>query len=158
MKKVALFVVAVAAFLALVSPIKAASTATGATVTTFPVDVHIENPCGETIHAVGELQNVVQIFTDAAGVTHIVVTVTFQGVSATGDVTGTPYVWASAARSSALGTYPNGPFVVSATSTSRLVALGSAETGYLVHSTFHLTINPDGTVTVSFQRFSIDCE
>jgi hypothetical protein len=159
MKKLRFVVASVFAALSAVAFAPSAS-ADGTVITRIPVDANYGNFCGETIHAVGEVQFRVTTTTDASGGTHVVAGFNYVHVTATGNVTGARYVWAFSGvdNSFNLANYPDGPLVFAATSTSRLVALGGGTGGYLAHSTFHLTINANGTITVNFDNFSIDCK
>ena len=39
----------------------------------------------------------------------------------------------------------------------KIIGQGEGQNNLLVHETFHITVNPDGTVTAFFDKASVQC-
>ena len=78
------------------------------------------------------------------------------GSDLVGSVTGDAYRATGVTQSSFHGSLENGLYTTTYVNNFRLIGPGPGN-NYLVHETFHLTINAKGDVTVDHDLFSVDC-
>jgi len=79
-----------------------------------------------------------------------------QGISGTGETTGAKYQATGVTLESFKNSLQNGQANFTFVNNFRIIGQGPGN-NFLVHETLHLTINADGTLTVSHDNFSIDC-
>jgi len=80
-----------------------------------------------------------------------------QGISGTGETTGTRYNATGVTQQSFKSSLQNGQSNLTFVNNFRMIGQGPGN-NYLVHETMHITINADGMVTVLHDNFSIDCK
>jgi hypothetical protein len=79
-----------------------------------------------------------------------------QGVVGTGLLSGITYQGTGASQI-AIATPSSGSFVITVINTINFIAPGATANSLLVHATFHVTVNPDGTVTAAIDNLSVTC-
>ena len=79
-----------------------------------------------------------------------------QGISGTGETTGAKYQATGVTLESFKNSLQNGQANFTFVNNFRIIGQGPGN-NFLVHETLHLTINADGTLTVSHDSLSIDC-
>jgi hypothetical protein len=79
-----------------------------------------------------------------------------QGISGTGETTGASYQATGVTLESFKNSLQNGQANLTFVNNFRIIGQGPGN-NFLVHETLHLTINADGTLTVSHDNFSTDC-
>jgi hypothetical protein len=86
-------------------------------------------------------------------------TITFQpqGISGTGETTGAKYQATGVTQQSFKNSLQNGQANLTFVNNFRIIGQGP-ENNFLVHETLHITINANGTTTVSHDNFSVDCK
>ena len=129
------------------------------TVEDFPVDETDFVPCaaggaGEEVHLTGKIHVVIHSTLDGAGGAHVKLHASDQGISGTGLTTGDKYQ-----RTGATNIEFNAKvgFERSAGATFNWIGQGNGN-NFLVHVLFHVTVNPDGSVTALVDKFSIECK
>jgi hypothetical protein len=80
-----------------------------------------------------------------------------QGVSGTGETTGAKYQATGVTEQSFKSSLQNGQANLTFVNNFRMIGQGAGN-NYLVHETLHITVNADGTMTVSHDNLSIDCK
>jgi hypothetical protein len=80
-----------------------------------------------------------------------------QGISGTGETTGAKYQATGVTLESFKNSLQNGQANLTFVNNFRIIGQGPRN-NYLVHETLHITINADGTQTVSHDNFSVDCK
>jgi hypothetical protein len=80
-----------------------------------------------------------------------------QGISGTGDVTGTKYQATGITEDEFKGSLVNGQYQTTAVNNFRIIGQGT-DNNFLVHSVFHYTINANGALTSYVDNFSIECK
>jgi hypothetical protein len=80
-----------------------------------------------------------------------------QGISGTGETTGTKYQATGVTKESFKSSLQNGQANFTYVNNFRIIGQGPGN-NFLVHETMHLTINANGTATVFHDNFSIDCK
>jgi hypothetical protein len=121
-----------------------------------PLNQTVFNPCtGDFFLASGTIHIVLTQTADASGGFHFDVDVNVSDVTGVGSVTGATYqgvggFWL------AFNADPPFPFTVTATNVFGLISQGPSP-NLVVTATFHLTVNADGSVTSSVDRFSLAC-
>jgi hypothetical protein len=80
-----------------------------------------------------------------------------QGISGTGETTGTKYQATGVTQESFKSSLQNGQANFTYVNNFRIIGQGPGN-NYLVHETMHMTINANGTATVFHDNFSIDCK
>jgi hypothetical protein len=80
-----------------------------------------------------------------------------QGLSGLGETTGAKYQGTGVTEESFTASLQNGQFNSTFVNNFRIIGQGPGN-NLLVHENLHITINADGTVTVSHDNFSIDCK
>jgi hypothetical protein len=125
----------------------------------FPVDIFVFIPCanggaGETVHVSGNLHEVINITSDNAGGLHVKTHFQPQGISGVGLPSGDKYQ-ATGVTQDEFNTKvgQEETFI----NNFRIIGQGPGN-NFLVHETFHITVNANGSVTASFDHLSIDCK
>jgi hypothetical protein len=80
-----------------------------------------------------------------------------QGLSGTGETTSDKYQATGVTQQSFKASLQNGQANLTFVNNFRIIGQGPGN-NYLVHETMHITINADGTVTMSHDNFSVDCK
>jgi hypothetical protein len=80
-----------------------------------------------------------------------------QGISGIGDVTGDKYQATSGAELQFGGSLNNGQYGGTYVNNFKLIGQGRG-INYLVHETYHVTINANGTVTALLDHLSVECK
>ncbi len=109
---------------------------------------------GEEVVLTGDMHFLLAVTLDANGGLHVKDHYQFQGVSGIGQSTGDKYQAVGVSQ----GTF-NGKvgFTYTFVQNFRIIGQGPGN-DFLVHVTFHLTVNADGTTTVFHDNFTIDCK
>jgi hypothetical protein len=149
---IAVFSVAAAVFSFGLS--SAAQAATVSNVDT-PISFTSLSPCtSELIAFSGVEHDTLNMTFDNSGGVHVELHINFQNVSGTGLSSGTTYQLPSTLNQ----TYNAQPGLVETTTfTEPLIAPGPGNNLFL-HETAHITVNPDGTVTSSFDNSTVTCQ
>lgn len=80
-----------------------------------------------------------------------------QGLSGFGTVSGDKYQGTGVTQDQFKGSFQNGQFEQSFINNFRMIGQGPGN-NFLVHESFHLTINANGVVTAVHDNLSIDCK
>jgi hypothetical protein len=80
-----------------------------------------------------------------------------QGISGIGDVTGDKYQATGETEQQFGGSLNNGQYEGSYVNNFRIIGQGRGN-NYLVHETFHVTVNANGTVTTLLDHLSVECK
>jgi hypothetical protein len=142
---------------ALALPLAGAVGAAAETVTTVeqvPIAFVIPG-CGEPIALSGTLHVVTHITSDAAGGLHLASQSNPQGVTGENLVTGARYQGTGVGRFNT-NLPAGGASEFTAVDSFKIIGRGPTD-NYLVQSVFHVTINPDGTVTTEVVQGSVSC-
>jgi hypothetical protein len=143
----------------------AGASAAGAQATTVttnefvPVTLFAFVPCanggaGELVTLEGTLHVLTHVTIDDQGGLHVKQHFQPQGVSGTGLTTGDTYHGTGATQ-----TEFNATAGVEQTSINNFRIIGQGpDNNLLVHSTFHVTVTPDGDVTTVVDNFSVECQ
>ena len=130
------------------------------TVEDFPVDETDFVPCaaggaGEEVHLTGKIHVVIHSTLDGAGGAHVKLHASDQGISGTGLTTGDKYQ-----RTGATNIELNGKVGVEETAgaTFNFIGQGGNENNFLVHVLFHITVNPNGSVTAFVDILNVECK
>ncbi|SRR6266446_4484169 len=126
----------------------------------IPITLSVFVPC-----AAGGAGEIV----DLSGPLHVLLTFTIngnnlsgrqqfqpQGISGTGETTGLSYQATGLTATSFAGSLVNGQFTQTFINRFDIIGQGP-NNNFTVHETLHITINADGTVTVFFDDFSVEC-
>jgi hypothetical protein len=137
-----------------------ASASTVTTSTTFPISLTVFVPCaaggtGENVALSGNLHDLFTVTFDGNGGFHLYASDNPQGVSGVGLTTGNKYQGTGITLFDAQGT-AGGTSVFTFVNNFRIIGSGPGN-NLLVHENFHVTVNPDGTVTSFHDDFSITC-
>jgi hypothetical protein len=124
-----------------------------------PIDLVVFIPCanggaGELIEMTGPLHIVLNLTFDNAGGVHVKEHFQPQGLSGTGSITGDKYQGTGVTQdefNAKVG------FAFTYVNNFRMIGQGPGN-NFLVHETFHVTVNPNGTVTTIFDKLSVDCK
>jgi len=158
--RVALPLLTVLFSLMLATPAQA-SASTVTTSTEFPISLTVFIPCaaggtGEFVALSGDLHDLFHVTFDGNGGFHLDAQDNPQGVSGVGLTTGDKYQGTGVTRSDFNGT-AGGTIVYTAVNNFRIIGSGPGN-NFLVHDNFHITVNPNGTVTSSHDNFSVTCK
>jgi hypothetical protein len=107
---------------------------------------------------------------DLSGPLHTLVTLTINGnnfsevlhfqpqwISGTGETTGAKYQATGLTEETTTGSFQNGQF--NQTFVNRFDIIGQGHgNNFTIHETAHITINANGTVTVFFDNFGVECK
>jgi len=80
-----------------------------------------------------------------------------QGISGTGETTGLKYQATGLTRSSFKTSLQNGQATMTFINRFDIIGQGTGN-NFTVQETAHITFNADGTVTVNFDNFSVECK
>ncbi len=80
-----------------------------------------------------------------------------QGSTLVGETTGDVYRATGVTQGSFSGSLANGQYSETFVNNFRMIGPGPGN-NYLVHETFHITINANGDVTVERERISVECK
>jgi hypothetical protein len=80
-----------------------------------------------------------------------------QGITGTGETTGTKYQGTGITEQSFKSSLQNGQANLTFVNNFRIIGQGP-DNNFLVHETLHFTINANGVATVFHDNFSIDCK
>jgi hypothetical protein len=80
-----------------------------------------------------------------------------QGITGTGETTGLKYEATGITQQSFSGSLQNGQLALTFVNNFRIIGEGPGN-NFLVHETLHVTINANGTATVSFDNLTVDCK
>lgn len=136
-----------------------ASASTVTTSSVFPISLRVFVPCGvgfsgEYVDLSGNLHDLFHVTFDGSGGFQMDASDNPQGVSGVGETTGDKYQGTGITRFSGNGT-AGGTSVF--TFVNNFNIIGQAGNSFVVHENFHITVNPDGTVTSSHDNFSMTC-
>ena len=125
----------------------------------FSIAMQVYIPCaagglGETVFLYGNLHDVYHITYNSAGGYRLHYSYNPQGISGLGDITGTKYQATGITLGGSTGQLGYEETFVN---NFRIIGAGT-DNNFLVHETFHITINADGTVTASHDNFSVECK
>jgi hypothetical protein len=109
---------------------------------------------GEFVTLEGNLHVLTQVSSDGGGGFHVQQHYQPQGVTGVGSVTGDKYQATGITR---YGFTQKAGYTETYVNNFRIIGQGP-ENNYLVHETFHITINADGTVKTSVDHFTSDCK
>ena len=147
----------VAAISSLILPISAAVVTNDKTDLTLAVFI----PCadggnGEVVNLSGPLHTLVS-FTingnNVSGYFHFQP----QGITGTGETTGAKYQATGITQESFKSSLQNGQANLTFVNNFRIIGPGPGN-NFLIHESFHMTINADGTLAVFHDNFSVDCK
>ena len=119
----------------------------------------ISIPCanggaGEDVALDGFLHFLITETVDRNGVRHTTTHFQPMGIFGTGLTTGDSYQATGVTRETVIGTEP--PFEVTFVNNYRIIGQGTGN-NLLIQEIFHLTVNANGQLTVSFDHLSEDC-
>lgn len=80
-----------------------------------------------------------------------------QGISGTGETTGAKYQATGLTEEHFTGSFQNGQFNQTFVNRFDIIGQGPGN-NFTVHETAHITINANGTVTVLFDNFGVECK
>jgi hypothetical protein len=123
---------------------------------TVPLNVSFFNPCtGDLINFSGNIHFVVAETPDASGGFHFHFDDNVSGVTGVGIPSGTTYHGVGGGW---FEFNADPPFPVEATATNvfAFISAGSSP-NFVITATFHMTVNADGTIISSVNRFSLSC-
>lgn len=129
--------------------------------TSTPIVLSVFVPCaaggaGELIEISGFLHTQISLTIDKNGGVHASQQFNPQGVTGSGVTTGDGYNGVGVTRNS-MSTTASGVVVFTSVNRFDMVGQGPGN-NFSVHATEHLTVLPDGTVTVSFDNVSTTCK
>lgn len=147
----------VAVLAILIAPVNAAVEVNDQTEISFQVFI----PCadggaGEVVDLNGPLHTLISFTIDGnnvSGYMHFQP----QGISGTGETTGTKYQATGITKESFKSSLQNGQANLTFVNNFRIIGQGPGN-NFLMHETMHVTINVDGTGTVIHDNFSFDCK
>ena len=147
----------VAVLAILIAPVNAAVEVNDQTEISFQVFI----PCadggaGEVVDLNGPLHTLISFTIDGnnvSGYMHFQP----QGISGTGETTGTKYQATGITKESFKSSLQNGQANLTFVNNFRIIGQGPGN-NFLMHETMHVTINADGTGTVIHDNFSFDCK
>jgi hypothetical protein len=157
MKKTTIIISAVAALLISIMPAKAAIVDNESN----PILLSVFVPCaaggaGEIVDLSGNLHTLITETingNNVSGVMHFQP----QGISGTGETTGLKYQATGVTQTSFKTSLQNGQANMTFVNRFDIIGQGPGN-NFTVHETAHITFNADGTVTVFFDNFSVECK
>ena len=111
---------------------------------------------GELVNLSGPLHTLITLTingNNVSGTTHFQP----QGISGTGETTGDTYHATGVTKDTFKGSFQNGQYNETFVNNFRIIGQGSGN-NFLVHEVAHITVNANGTVTVSHDNFSAECK
>ena len=126
---------------------------------TFPISILVFIPCaaggaGELVEISGNLHALFHFTLDGSGGFHAKVHFQPQGVSGTGLTTGDKYQGTGVTQGTSNGKVG---FESTFVNNFRIIGQGPGN-NFLVHNTFHVTVNANGTMTAFVDNFSVECK
>jgi hypothetical protein len=124
-----------------------------------PLDLFVFVPCaaggaGEFVHLTGTLHILLVTTINSSGGFHSKYHFQPQGITGYGEITGAKYQGTGVTQ----GTF-NGRVGFEATDINNFRIIGQGPgNNFMIHSTFHITVRPDGTVTAFVDNFSVRCK
>jgi len=124
----------------------------------IPVDATVSVECaaggaGEQVHLTGEQKNVIHVTIDNAGGLHAKLHGNLQGVSGTGLTTGDKYQ-----ATGVINAEFNGKLGEEQTFVRNVHIVGQGNgNNSLIHVLFHITVNPNGSVTAFVDILNVEC-
>ena len=147
-------VLTVVAMLATLTPSALAAVITNES---SPFNETVTNPCnGDPIILSGTQRFMVAVTENPAGGILVINQGNLQDVSGVDEITGASYHFAAGSAMPTLDA-PSGTRVVIIPENQELIGQGSAP-DFRFHSLDHETLNPNGTVTMSFITFTTECQ
>jgi hypothetical protein len=124
-----------------------------------PVSISVFAPClnkgqGDVINLSGKEHFLLIITADNNGGVHFISHINEQGVTGVSQTTGAKYHGTGSSTSIITGRLGS-TFIIQGI--FHLIGQGTS-TNLLVHQSFHITVNPDGTVRAFINNFSIKCK
>ena len=125
-----------------------------------PANIYVFADCalggqGEEIYLAGNLHIVSHTTLDPNGGYHSTLSFQPQGISGVGSTSGDKYQATGITRYS--DNYLNLPYTTTYVNNFRIIGQGPGN-NYLVHETYHITINANGELTAFVDNWSIDCK
>jgi hypothetical protein len=121
---------------------------------TMPINVTIENACtGEIVDFTGSCHNIRTITPNKNGGEQQSF-ISICQATGVGETTGTPYILS--AEGPTVMTFNAGGNTQTAHEDFQVISVGSAP-NFVIHTLFHITINPDGTTTSSVDTITSEC-
>ena len=128
--------------------------------TSFPVNIPVLIPCaaggaGEVVTLTGNLHVLMSVTVNANNVSfdsHFQA----QGISGTGSVTGDKYQATGITRFNFNADVIGFPFNTTLVNNFRIIGQGTGN-NFVVHQTFHITVNANGDVTAFVDNFTAEC-
>ena len=123
-----------------------------------PVSAVITNPCGEDVAFTGTFYRVYHTVTNDNGgpFMHVVAHGELRNATAYGVTTGDPYRFIEVSTGVLQADdVPYDPDTVTATTTAKLISRDGDI--FNMHIIFHMTVTPDGDITVAISDTRIDC-
>ncbi len=128
---------------------------------TVPTNIYVSIPCalggqGEDVYLSGDLHVVLHFTLDASGSGyHVDEHYQPQGITGVGMTSGVKYQATGVTRSSE--NFRALPYSYTFVNNFRLIGAGPGN-NYLLHETFHLTINANGELTAVADNYGVDCK
>ena len=140
------------------SALAKATTVTTNTQVTFDAFVFVpcaQNGAGEVVHISGPLKVLFHVTLDGSGGFHFDELFNPLGITGVGLTSGDQY---QATGETRFGFNDRGlPFEFTFVNNFKIIGHGPGN-NFLVHETFHITINANGTVTAFVDNFSVECK
>lgn len=141
-----------------VAPVSAAASSFTIS-STFPIDLVVFVPCaaggaGEDVALSGTLHDIYHITFDATGGFHSKVLDNPQGVGGVGLTTGMKYQGTGVTQGELNGKLG---FETTSINNFRIIGQGPGN-NFLVHGVYHVTVNPNDTLTAYVDNFTAECK
>ena len=127
----------------------------------FPTSLSVFVPCaaggaGEIVDLSGSQHVLIEVTMNGNNLS-VVIHFQPQGINGTGETTGLRYSATGITATSFRSSLQNGQANMTFINRFDMVGQGPGN-NFSVHETEHITVLPDGTVTVSFDNFSVTCQ
>ena len=125
----------------------------------FPLDIIVFVPCanggaGEEVELSGNLHDVFHVTFTSSGTFRLSFSDNPQGITGTGLTTGAKYQGTGITRDNF-----GGRVAVEETLINNFKIIGQGTgNNFLIHENFHVTVNANGTLTVFYDNFSVECK
>jgi hypothetical protein len=158
-KKLAIIgVLSIVLVLAVALPVNAAVTENDKTPYTMTVSVPCANDgAGETVELTGELHILTTFTEDGGGGIHMKMHYQPQAVHGVGLTTGDKYNAVGVTQETHNIAFDGFPYEDTYVNNFRIIGQGKGN-NYLVHETWHVTINANGEVTAEVDNYSVECK
>lgn len=128
--------------------------------TNVPIDLAVFVPCaaggaGEYVYLSGSLHILSHVTLDPTGGYHFESHFSPQGVSGYGETSGDKYQATGVTRDG--GSFMGFPYEYTYVNNFRIIGQGAGN-NYLVHETFHITLNANGELTAEVDNFRVECK